>query len=144
MLEEIIPALPSQTRTKVLSAKPKIAERLPEIDSKISFVPFINYLKENQTVSTDLHSGIYKYLIRSFEEEPALLEPMEDIDLLKDQGELLKLLTTVLFPLISEPEKNNFTLAAPYQFSVFQYSDPFCKLFIDENINSQNENKNKC
>jgi len=133
MLEEIIPALPSQTRTKVLSAKPKIAERLPEIDSKISFVPFINYLKENQTVSTDLHSGIYKYLIRSFEEEPALLQPMEDIDLLKDQGELLKLLTTVLFPLISEPEKNNFTLAAPYQFSVFQYSDPFSKLFIDEN-----------
>ncbi|HEY6978971.1 MAG TPA: hypothetical protein VH396_21900 [Chitinophagaceae bacterium] len=132
MLEEIIPALQSQKGTKVLSAKPKITERLPEIDSKISFVPFINYLKEKQAVTTDIHSDIYKYLIRRFEEEPALLQPIEEIDLLKDQGELLKLLTTVLFPLISEPQKNNFTLAVPYQFSVFQYSDPFHKLFIDE------------
>jgi len=133
MLEEIIPALRSQTRTKVPTAEVKIAEKLPEIDSKISFVPFINYLKENQTVATDLHSGIYKYLIRSFEEEPALLQALQDIHFLKDHGELLRLLTTVLFPLIGEPEKNNFTLAVPYQFSVFQYSDIFRKLFIDEN-----------
>jgi hypothetical protein len=134
MLEEIIPALrPHQRRVKVLTAEPKFAEGLPEIDSKISFIPFINYLKETQSVAGDLRSEFYNYLVRRFEEKPALLQPVKDINVLKDHGELLQLLSTVLFPLVSEPEKNSFTLAAPYQFSVFHYSDPFRKLFIDEN-----------
>jgi len=134
MLEEIIPALqPHKGRVKALNAEPQIVESLPEIDSKISFVPFINYLKKKKSVVTDLRSEFYNYLVRRFEEEPALLQPVKDIRVLNDHEDLLQLLTTVLFPLISEHEKNSFTLSAPYQFSVFHYSDPFRKLFIDEN-----------
>jgi len=134
MLEEIIPAFsPHKRRVKVLTAESRITETLPETGSKISFIPFINYLKEKQSVADDLRSQFYNYLVRRFEEEPALLQPVKDVNVLKDHAELLQLLSTVLFPLISEPEKNSFTLAAPYQFSVFHYSDPFRKLFIDEN-----------
>ena len=38
----------------------------------------------------------------------------------------------LFFPVVSDEGKNNFTLSAPYQFNIFSYSEPFRKLFIDE------------
>jgi hypothetical protein len=43
----------------------------------------------------------------------------------------MELLTTSLFPVISDQQKNCFALAAPYEFSVFYYSEQFKKLFFD-------------
>ena len=45
------------------------------------------------------------------------------------------MLGTTLFPVVSEPEKNIFTLTAPYQFSIFNDSASFRNLFVkDENF----------
>ena len=61
-----------------------------------------------------------------------MLKQVRDEGILSEHEELLELLSTAIFPVVSEDEKNNFTLAAPYQFNVFSYSAAFEKLFIDK------------
>jgi hypothetical protein len=130
MLEDIAPATQPLRKVKVLETG--IADSGLLIDSKISFLPFVNYLRDKLTGSTATRSRFYNYLIEKFEDEPALLEPVEDRELLNKNQGLLELLGSTLFPVVSEQEKNLFTMAVPYQFSIFNYSTPFSKLFVDE------------
>ncbi|MDF2188019.1 hypothetical protein [Paraflavitalea sp. CAU 1676] len=131
MLEDIIPAIRYPNSVKVLAAAPGNTDHSHLIDSKISFLPFINYLKDKLTDCSDTRSGFYHYLIEKLEAEPALLEPIDDHTLLSQHQGLLELLGTVLFPIVGNEEKNMFTMATPYQFAVFNYSPAFRKLFID-------------
>jgi len=101
-------------------------------DSKISFRPFVNYLKDKLPGCSNTTSKIYNYLIERLEAEPALLQPIEDMDLLNENQDLLELLGTALFPAVGEQGKNIFAMAMPYQFTYFNYSMPFRKLFVDE------------
>jgi hypothetical protein len=131
MLEDIVPAIRSLKKVKVLAATPGVPGESPLVDSRISFLPFVNYLKDKLAGISDTRSGFYHYLIEKFEAEPALLQPVKDSRLLDENQGLLELLGTVLFPVVGEQEKNVFSMAVPYQFSVFNYSTPFRKLFID-------------
>ena len=133
MLDEIITALKPFKRSKMLSAEPKITGSLPVVDSKISFRPFIEYLKAKRTEVSGTKEKLYSNLIRNFEAEPSLLNPIDDIGLVEKNADLLELLTTSLFPVIDHHEEKNFALAAPYQFSVFYYTESFRKLFFDSN-----------
>ena len=133
MLEEFVPVLQSRRKPKILLAEQKITAGLPEIENKISFLPFINYLKEKRTGASEARSNFYYYLIRKFEAEPILLKPLIDKNSLGEYAELLELLSTSLFPIVSEHDSNSYALAVPYQFQVFYYSDCFKKLFLDEN-----------
>ena len=131
MLEDIAPVASSLKRVRLLETTPGFAVDGLLLDSRISFLPFINYLKEKVTGRTETKSKFSNYLIEKFEAEPALLKPVEDPELLdKNQG-LLELLGSTLFPIVSEQEKNMFTMAVPYQFAIFNYSAPFRQLFID-------------
>jgi hypothetical protein len=130
MIEEIISTTAPQRKLKFLSADEEIIGRLPVIDSHISFLPFINFLKEKLATTYGTRADFYRYLIRKFEAEPALLKQILDAKTLTDNEELLELLSTAIFPVVSD--KNNFTLSAPYQFSIFSYSDTFRKLFVDK------------
>jgi hypothetical protein len=132
MLEEILPAAKPLQRSQMLSAEPTIIETLPAIDSKISFLPFINYLKAKRPTVSETRERLYSYLIKKFEDEPALLHHVEDMDLVAEHSSLMELLATSLFPTVEDQEKNSFALAAPYQFRVFYYSDNFRKLFTDD------------
>jgi hypothetical protein len=129
---EIIPAAVPQKKVRLLSAEPAFVEKLPVVDSKISFLPFLNFLKEKLTTASGTRADFYKYLIRKFEAEPALLQQVVNAQILSDHEELLELLSSAIFPMVSEEEKNNFTLSAPYQFNIFSYSETFKNLFIDE------------
>ena len=131
MLDEIIPVLRPRRRPKLLVAEEKITSELPPIESKISFLPFVNYLNDNRSAVTDTRSNFYAYLVKKFEAEPSLLKPAVDTQSLSDHTELLELLSTSLFPVISEHENKSFALGVPYQFKVFYYSDCFRKLFLD-------------
>ena len=101
-------------------------------DSQVSFLPFINYLKNKSAGNSDTRSRFYNYLVEKFESEPALLKPVIDSNLLSKHSDLLELLGTSLFPVVTDPEKNIYTFAVPYQFSIFSDSSPFRKLFVDE------------
>jgi len=132
MPEDIATATRPAKKVKVLAAAQDTTGESVLIDSNISFRPFINYLKEKLAGCCDTRSRIYNELIEKLEAEPALLQRVEDYYILNENRELLELLGTTLFPVVSEQEKNIFSMAVPYQFSVFNYSAPFRKLFIDE------------
>lgn len=132
MIEEIIPASAPHRGLKMLSPETGIASKLPGVDSHISFLPFVNFLKDKLTTASGTRADFYNYLIRRFEAEPALLQLVEDVHQLSDHEELLEFLSTVIFPVVSDENETMFTLSAPYRFNIFSYSEPFRKLFIDQ------------
>jgi hypothetical protein len=149
MLDMTAPA----NSVKILTAdRDRIDEHI-SIDSKISFRPFVNYLKDKIHNISESRARIYNYLIERFEEVPALMEPVTDTHLLEEHHDLLELLGTTLFPAVTEEEKNIFTMSVPYEFSVFNYAGPFKKLFVDEteehfvlpdNLSRENLKKIQC
>ena len=131
MLDDIAPSLNSSRKSKIFSPEPDVCEKLLLVDSKVSFSPFINYLKEKRESVSETREKVYSYLIKKFESEPSLLYP-EDLDVIHEHSDLMELLTTSLFPMVANDHKHIFALAAPYQFSVFYYSDYFSEIFFDE------------
>lgn len=131
MFEEIFPASKSYRSLKVLTPPTKLVSNLPSVESHISFLPFVNFLKEKLETVSATRADFYSYLIRKFEHEPGLLEPVADITQLDEHSELLDFLSTAIFPLVCADDDNNYTFAAPYNFNIFSYSGPFRELFID-------------
>lgn len=131
MLDDIIPVVKPTKRSRLTEAEPQFTAALPNIESKISFLPLINYLKEKRSTVSDMRSGFYNYLIEKFEAEPSLSQVIEDIKLIEDHDELMDLLGTLLFPVVSREEKNRFALTSPYQFKAFFCSQCFCDMFLD-------------
>jgi hypothetical protein len=131
MLDEITPVLKPSRKSKLLTAEPAITELLPLVTSRISFQPFINYLKDKRPEVSDTREKLYTYLIKRFENEPELLH-IEDVEVIQQHADLMELLTTSLFPVVAADHRHIFALAAPYQFSVFYYSDHFSSIFFDE------------
>jgi hypothetical protein len=131
MLDEITPAIRPLKEVKIIgSANCMETEELP-IESKISFLPFIRHIKEKSADTSDIRSRFYKYLADKFEDVPDLLQPIGDLNVLSENYDLLELLTTSLFPLVSDQEKI-FTLALPFRYSIFNFSQAFGKLFVDD------------
>jgi len=128
MMQEIIEAPPSAF--KLLSPQPGWIPQLPEIESTISFYPFLNYLKEKRVSVSDTKEKFYDYLIQKLEKEPGYYLSA-DVGIFHEQDTLLEMLSSSLFPVVAEHEKISFALATPYQFSVFYYSACFRKLFLD-------------
>ncbi len=130
MIEEILPVLTPHKRLKMLSPRRGIINNLPSVVSHISFLPFINFLKDKLTTISGTRADFYRNLIQKFEAKPVLLQQVANIQILDDHEELLELLTTAIFPIVSDNEENNFTLSGPYQFNIFSYSETFKKFFI--------------
>jgi len=132
MLDEILALKPTR-KAKILAAPPAITEVLPNLNSHISFKPFIDYLKEKRSLVSETKVWIYNHLIKELESRNQLLEPVQDISLIDEHASLMELLTSSLFPVVGSHDVNNFALSSPYQFQVFYYSDHFKKLFFDQN-----------
>jgi hypothetical protein len=131
MLEDIKPSIRPLKEVKVITCAHCLENEEMPIDSRISFLPFIDYLRQKSANTSDIRTGFYNYLIKKFEGEPALLKPLESLDILNDNEDLLDLLTTSLFPIVSDKEQI-FTLAVPYHYTIFNYSKQFGNLFVNE------------
>ena len=132
MMMDLPEVASSAKNIKLIPASPPGTKDTFDFDSKVSFLPFINYLKEKSAGNSDTRSRFYNYLVEKFESEPALLKPLIDSSLLSKHADLLELVGTSLFPVVTDPEKNIFTFAVPYQFSIFSDSSPFRKLFVND------------
>ena len=131
MIDEITPVIKPLRKSKVLTAEPAITEMLPLVASRISFQPFVNFLREKRPEVSDTREKLYTYLIKRFESEPELLH-IEDVEVIQQHADLMELLTTSLFPVVASDHRHIFALAAPYEFRVFYYSDHFSKIFFDQ------------
>ena len=111
MLDEIAPALRPFRKSKTLIAEPGVTDMLPMVESKISFVPFVNYLKEKRESVSDTQERLYNYLIKRFESEPSLLN-VQDAEIIHQHSELMELLTTSLFPVVASDHWHFFTCSS--------------------------------
>lgn len=132
MIKDLIPGSIPHKGLKIITPDKNIINSLPAVESSISFRPFVNFLKEKLSATSGTRADFYRYLIRKFEEVPGLLDGLSDIRQLDEHEDLLEFLSTAIFPIVSEESESNFTFSAPYQFYIFNYSDPFRKLFIDQ------------
>ena len=132
MIEEIISEAKPRRIPKLLAAKQTLTDKLPAFDSKISFQPFINYLKKQLPVTTGIKTEFYQFLIQKFESRPALTDNAGIMLMPDENADLLELLSNSLFPAVGEDEKNSFALGVPYQFKVFYHSNSFKELFLDD------------
>jgi hypothetical protein len=132
MIEEIVPESAFHRGIKILSPKTGMINNIPAVESHISFLPFVNFLRNKLVSTTGTRADFYRYLIRKFEDQPDLLQQLDDIRMLSGHEELMEFLSTAIFPVVSEEGETNFTLSAPYKFSIFSYSESFRKLFIDQ------------
>lgn len=64
---------------KVLTAHPGVFNDDKVIESNISFVPFLNYLKEKVKNAEEVRSSFYNLIIDKFESNPEVLQPIPRI-----------------------------------------------------------------
>lgn len=116
---------------KVLTAHPGVFNDDKVIESNISFVPFLNYLKEKVTHEGEARSSFYKLIIDKFESNPAVLKPIPSDGDLTPYKEYLDLLIAAIFPVTTDSSKDIYGIGVPFKFAIFHYSDLFKQLFTD-------------
>ncbi|UKJ05804.1 GAF domain-containing protein [Solitalea lacus] len=132
MEDVFVSELRDRRKFRLLYPEPDVACELPNIPGKLTFLPFINFLKERLSTTSDIQAQFYRHLIKRFEAQPALLQTIEDPAILDANEDLIELLTFAIFPVVGEKDKSIYTLAIPNRSGFFCYSDPFKKLFLDE------------
>lgn len=116
---------------KILTAHPGLFKDDYLIDSHISFVPFIRFMKEKATTAQGARAAYFSEIVRHFESNPALQQPLkEDVDITQYQ-EYLDLLTATVFPVTMDDSKDIFGIGVPYRFAIFYYSERFKKIFSE-------------
>ncbi len=136
MWEDVINNVMSPPRHRVLSPLPETIQTLPVIESKISFLPFINYVKSKRPTVSDTKEKFFDFLIEKLDPVRTLTMPINENDLAENYGDVLELLGLSLFPLVGEHDKNSFAFTVPYSFKTFYYSECFEKLFTNQNNNT--------
>ena len=102
------------------------------VPSRISFAPYLEFLKHQAENSGGLKEKIYRFIIKKFNQHPELLHPLQDGRILKDHTELLSLVETSVFPLVNDDSSDLFALVKPMDIELFYVSEGFKKIIQDE------------
>lgn len=114
---------------KVLTAHPGIFNDDEVIDTYISFVPFLNYLKEKVASDGDSRAALYQLIIDKFESNPDILRPIRTDADLSIYKEYLDMVTAAIFPVTADTDKDIYGIGVPFRFALFYYSNLFKQLF---------------
>jgi GAF domain-containing protein len=114
---------------KALCAKKGAYNLEPELESHLSFAPFVRALKEMAASTTDIRGTFYKYIIDKFEANPAVMRPFANLDELNKYQEYLDLVIATIFPVTSDPQRDIYGLGVPARLELFYYSDRLKQLF---------------
>lgn len=101
------------------------------MESHISFVPFIRFLKEKAAHAQGIRAGYFSELVRHFESNPQLLRPLKDDAEIAQYQEYLDLLTSTVFPVTADETKDIYGIGVPYRFAIFYYSERFRQVFAE-------------
>lgn len=116
---------------KILTAHPGLYKDDHLVESHISFVPFIRFMKEKAETAEGARAAYFSEIVRHFESNPDLQQPLkEDVEIARYQ-EYLDLLTATVFPVTMDDSKEVYGIAVPYRFAIFYYSENFRKIFSD-------------
>ncbi|MEP7106706.1 MAG: GAF domain-containing protein [Ferruginibacter sp.] len=79
-----------------------------------------------------MKAKFYRFIIRKFEQHPALLQPIGDLLMLREHDDLLHLVDATIFPLVYEEENNLFALTPPLTFEMFYFSKAMYNTIVDK------------
>ncbi len=93
-------------------------------ESKLSFQPFIQYLKKRVAEEQTIKAEFLKFILQKFESYPELQHPVEPEDIHK-YDELLQLIYAALVPAVKPESENIFALGVPFSPVVFYSTNAF-------------------
>jgi hypothetical protein len=117
---------------KVLTAQSGVFQDEGIIETRISFEPFIRFLKDKAANPADVRASYYRKIVTRFEETPALLGPIDTPEELVPHRELLDMIVANVFPITADVEKDIYAIGVPYKFAIFYYSDLFRRVFTSD------------
>ncbi|TMI65022.1 MAG: hypothetical protein E6H07_03630 [Bacteroidetes bacterium] len=101
-----------------------------KINSRLSFKPMIEMLKKNIADGNPGLKKLYSHLVDEIEQLPELLEPIDDVAILKPHTELIQQLLSTIFPPTNSGHENLHAVALPFTFHTVYYSRLFQLLFL--------------
>jgi hypothetical protein len=102
------------------------------IKSKISFLPFYEFIKDKIARQGGRKSMYLEYVISQFEQQPLMLQPIEDKAILDAHKDLIELVASAIFPATTDEHATFYSFTMPYTESTFYYSDIFAAYLIKE------------
>lgn len=117
--------------TLLRTANP-VSELYSPVPSVVSFAPYINFLKKQLATADGMKANFYRFIIRKFEQHPILLNPIEDLMILGEYNELLRMVDATIFPLVYDEEDNLFALTPPMTFEMFYFSKAMYNTIVDK------------
>ncbi|WP_217606527.1 GAF domain-containing protein [Chitinophaga sp. GbtcB8] len=117
---------------RVLTAQKGIFKDEGIIESRISFAPFVRFLKEKAANEADTRAFYYRKLVDKFEQIPAALVPLNGPEEVAAHQELLDIVAASVFPVTADMDKDIYGIGMPYKFAIFYYSEQFKKVFTKD------------
>ncbi len=117
------------SKLKILVPDPSRYDQVVDIRSYLSFAPYYNFLKERIQKPNEPFLSLYQYLINKLEENPELLQPINNPETIFKHEELFQLIAATLFPFSTDGNLQYYALGSPYKFEFFFYSDSFTGYF---------------
>lgn len=101
-----------------------------KIDTSISFLKYLNYLKEKTEKENSVRKEYFEMIIKSLEEDPAFLKeiPLSEVGNFKDQ---LDLVYGMLIPPLSDENTLLWALSVPAGPVIFYGTESFYNLMTD-------------
>jgi hypothetical protein len=106
--------------------------------SRLSFQPLIDSWKEKIKQGEEGTSAFYKELLEKVSQQPALLQPVHDLSILKKHQALLNIMMSTVFPITLSDKDDLYAIVAPFTYEIIYSSKKFQDVFIRKNSNRLN------
>ena len=124
---------------KVLTQKSDSLLTEPHFRFAPSFGPYVLTLRNKMEEASVANALFYRHLIKKFQQEPSLLIPFENVEVLEEHEDLIQLLQMSLMPLSADSENFSMALAFIQPNRLFYYTPSFRKTFLDEQVKFDTE-----
>jgi hypothetical protein len=94
------------------------------METSLSFVPFLDYLKEKAAVSGEANPALSEIILQ-FEKIPGIHQPIKDISTHPESKRIIQLMETAIFSPIEDAPAQLFAFSVPWHFYPFHASTPF-------------------
>lgn len=106
-----------------------------EIHSKLSFAPLVEAWARTAAEGRPGTRKLYQTLLDRIMRHPELLEPIDDISLLKEHEEWVDMLMATLFPVSYSDKDDIYGVGIPFGHDVIYSSNRFREIFLNEQGN---------
>lgn len=106
--------------------------RAEEIHSRLSFAPLIDAWARTAAEGRPGTRKLYQNLLDRIKRHPELLEPIEDISILKEHEEWVDMLMATLFPVSYSDAEDLYGVGIPFGQEVIYSSKRFRSLFLND------------